>query len=58
METKTGISYFAFYKQVRGYKFYDQKGKEVDKWELFFRGVNPKKLIANKTKYNFIKIVK
>lgn len=35
------LSYFQFCNQLRGYKFYNDKGTQIYNYELYFSGISP-----------------
>lgn len=46
-----GRSFHEFCFEVRGYRIYGSNGNEINKYELFHKGINPTKIITKQTKF-------
>ena len=53
-----GRTFLEFCKEIRGFKVFNRNGIEIYKWELFYQGINPKKILTNQTKFIIRKIDK
>ena len=42
-----GRTFLEFCKEIRGFKVFNRNGIEIYKWELFYQGINPKKILTN-----------
>ncbi len=50
INNKKAEQFREFYLMLQGYRFYDHKGEEIYKWELFLTGLEPIKIFR---KYEF-----
>ena len=53
-----GITFLEFCSELKGYRVLGTDGIEIAKYELFHKGINPRKIMTMKNKFIIVKKIK
>lgn len=55
MKTINNKTFLQFSNELKGWRFFEQSGLEVYKYELFYKGLKPFKLLYGDSRYEKLK---